>query len=82
MREPPAADMPIAYRDPGPTITAADSLAPHRGLDRCISTIVAAVMALHDCGERAHDITLALSAITKFGVPETIKRMEAGAKPE
>jgi len=51
-----------------------------KGLDRCINTVVAAVMALRDCGESDSDIAKALNAVNLFGPLEVIKRMDAAAK--
>ena len=50
-----------------------------KGLDRCINTIVTAVMALRDCGESDSDIARALNAVNLFGPLEVIKRMDAAA---
>jgi hypothetical protein len=52
------------------------------GLDRCIRTVVAAVMTLRDCGESDSDIAKALNAVNLFGPLEVIKRMDAASQED
>ncbi len=53
-----------------------DRPGPEAGLDRCIRTVVSAIMALRDCGESDGDIAKALDAVNLFGPLEVVKRME------
>jgi hypothetical protein len=37
------------------------------GLDRCLKTVYAAIIALRDCGENDEDITTALKMLLAYG---------------
>lgn len=49
-----------------------------RGLDRCLRTVYAAIMALRDCGENDADITKALKAILDYGPRQALDRFSNG----